>query len=101
MALAAVCSKAVVDSLLIVTRIVGFYNCSMFCMRYFVSILVLQSSRGGRESGLLALFVFLVSRVVVWLFRTMPRVCLQFVVVVFPDHTHLLFFKIASSEDLV
>ena len=29
--------------------------------------------------------------IVVWLFLTKPRVCLQFVVVVFPDHTHLLF----------
>ena len=26
------------------------------------------------------------------LFLTMPRGCLQFVIVVFPDHTHLLFF---------
>ena len=26
--------------------------------------------------------------IVVWLFLTMPRVCLQFVVMVFPDHTH-------------
>ena len=30
--------------------------------------------------------------IVVWLFLTMPRVCLQFVIVEFPDHTHLLFF---------
>ena len=29
--------------------------------------------------------------IVVWLFLTMPRVCLQFVIVVFPDHFHLLF----------
>ena len=27
-----------------------------------------------------------------WLFLTVPRGCLQFVIVVFPDHTHLLFF---------
>ena len=27
-----------------------------------------------------------------WLFLTIPRVCLQFVIVVFPDHTHLLFY---------
>ena len=27
------------------------------------------------------------------LFLAMPRGCLQFVIVVFPDHTHLLFFK--------
>ena len=26
--------------------------------------------------------------IVVWLFRTMPWVCLQFVMVVFPVHTH-------------
>ena len=30
--------------------------------------------------------------IVVWLFLTIPRVCLQFVIVVFPDHTHFLFF---------
>ena len=26
-----------------------------------------------------------------WLFLTVPRGCLRFVIVVFPDHTHLLF----------
>ena len=29
-----------------------------------------------------------------WLFLMMPSVCLQFVIVVFPDHTHLLFWKV-------
>ena len=29
--------------------------------------------------------------IAVWLFLTISRVCLQFVIVVFPDHTHLLF----------
>ena len=29
--------------------------------------------------------------IVVWLFLAVPRVCLQFVIVVCPDHTHLLF----------
>ena len=27
------------------------------------------------------------------LFLAVPRGCLQFVIVVFPDHTHLLFFR--------
>ena len=27
----------------------------------------------------------------VWFFLTIPRVCLHFVIVVFPDHTHLVF----------
>ena len=29
--------------------------------------------------------------IVVWLFLAVPWVCLQFVIVVFPDHIHLLF----------
>ena len=29
--------------------------------------------------------------IVVWLFLAVPRVCLQLEIVVFPDHTHLLF----------
>ena len=33
--------------------------------------------------------------IVVWLFLTVSWVCLQFVIVVFPDHTHLLFFRLA------
>ena len=33
--------------------------------------------------------------VVAWLFLKVPWICLQFVIVVFPDHTHLLF----SSEE--
>ena len=45
----------VVDSLLIVTPIVGFCNC--FVVRYFVYIPVLQSSRWGRQSWLLLCFV--------------------------------------------
>ena len=30
--------------------------------------------------------------IVVWLFHGVSWVCLQFVIVLFPDHTHLLFF---------
>ena len=29
--------------------------------------------------------------IVVWLFIAVPWVCLQFVIVIFPDHTHLVF----------
>ena len=31
--------------------------------------------------------------IVMWLFLAVPWVCLQFVIVVFPDHTHLLVLK--------
>ena len=61
-----------------------------FVVRYFVSILVLQSSLWGRERELVALLnlsswcLVMVER----LFLAVPRGCLQFVIVVFPDHTH-------------
>ena len=31
------------------------------------------------------------------LFLAVPRGCLQFVIVIFPDHTHLLFFFITNG----
>ena len=43
----------VVDSMLIVTPIVGIYNCSRFCCALLMSILVLQSYWWGREAWLL------------------------------------------------
>ena len=33
---------------------------------------------------------------VVWLFLAVPWVCLRFVIMVFPDHTHLLFLRYAG-----
>ena len=35
--------------------------------------------------------------IVMWLFLAVPWVCLQFLIVVFPDHTHLLFLSIQFS----
>ena len=35
--------------------------------------------------------------IVLWLFLAVPWVCLQFVIVVLPDHTHLLFFTDCGS----
>ena len=87
MALAAACSKAVAV-LFIVTPIVGFRNCSMFCLTLLcVHSSFVISSMGKR--GLVALLC-IVCLSVVWLFLTMPLFFLQFVIVVFPDHTHLV-----------
>ena len=75
----------------------GFCNCSMFCctLHYvhsgFAIILM-----GKRELvDLLGLSSWCLV-IVVWLFLAVPWVCLQFVIVVFPDHTHLLFFMTSS-----
>ena len=80
--------------MLIVTPIVGFCNCSMFCC----ALLSVHSSFTIISMGkieLVALCCLSSWRlvIVVWLFLMMPRVCLQLVIVVFPDHTHLLFLN--------
>ena len=66
-----------------------------------MSILVLRSSWWGEGLvallGLSAWFLVVVGR----LFLAVPRGCLRFVVVVFPDHTHLLFFIMRHSACLV
>ena len=68
------------------------YNCSMFCC----TLLYVHSSIDlilmGKRELVVLLNVFLVSRgVVECLFLVVPWGCLQFMIVVFPDHTHLLF----------
>ena len=76
----------------------GVCNCSMFCC----TLLYVHSSiaiilMGKRE--LIALLnlsswcLVMVER----LFLVVPRGCLQFVIVVFPDHTHLLFLIFATK----
>ena len=70
-----------------------------FVVRYVVSILALQSSYWGERAAVcFALFAFLVSRdCCVWLFLAMPRVCLQFLIVIFPIHTHLISLLVVSQ----
>ena len=72
----------------------GVCNCSMFCCTLlYVNFSIAIILMGKRE--LIALLnlsswcLVMVER----LFLTVPRGCLQFVIVVFPDHTHLLFLK--------
>ena len=82
----------------------GFCNCSMFCC----TLLYIPSSfaiilMGKRELVALLSLSSWCLVIVVWLFLAVPRVCLQFVIVVFPVDTHLLFLtlyhKLAASLD--
>ena len=70
-----------------------FCNCSMFCCA-LLSVLssVVIISMGKRELVALLCLSSWCLVIVVWPILTMPRVCLQFVNVVFLDHTHLLFY---------
>ena len=75
------------------TPIVGVCNCSMFCY----TLLYVHSSiaiilMGKRELVALLNLSSWCLVMVERLFIAVPRGCLQFVIVVFPDHTHLLFY---------
>ena len=70
----------------------GFCNCSMFCCAliyvHFSFAIILM---GKRELVALLSLSSWCLVIVVWLFLEVPWVCLQFVNVVYPDNTHLLF----------
>ena len=76
----------------------GFCNCSMFCYALLYVIcsfaIVLM---GKRELVVLLSLSSWCLVIVVWLFLAVPWVCLQFVIVLFPDHTHFLFADLTSS----
>ena len=79
----------------------GVCNCSMFCCKLlYVNSSIAIILMGKKE--LIALLnlsswcLVMVER----LFLAVPRGSLQFVIVVFPDHTHLLFF-INSMIELI
>ena len=79
----------------------GVCNCSMFCCTFlYVHSSIAIILMGKRELiALLNLSSWCL--MVEWLFLVVPRGCLQFVIVVFPDHTHLLFFfRLYDGSDL-
>ena len=72
----------------------GVCNCSMFCctllcVRSSIAIILM----GKRELIALLNLSSWCPVMVERLFLAVPQGCLRFVIVVFPDHTHLLFFN--------
>ena len=71
----------------------GACNCSMFCCTLFYvysSIAIILMGKSELVALLILSSWYLV--MVEQLFLAVPQGCLPFVIVVFPDHTHLLFF---------
>ena len=71
----------------------GVCNCSMFCctllyVHFSIAIILMGKRELIALLNLSSWCLVMVER----LFLTVPWGCLQFVIVVFPDHTHLLFF---------
>ena len=73
----------------------GVCICSMFCcmflyVRFSLAIILI----GKRELVALLSVSYWCLVMVVWFFLAVPQVCLRFVIVIFPDHTHLLVRKV-------
>ena len=73
----------------------GVCNCSMFCctllyVHFSIAIILMGKRELIALLNLSSWCLVMVER----LFLTVPRGCLQFVIVVFPDHTHFLFLEV-------
>ena len=66
------------------------FCCTLLYVHSSIAIILI----GKRELVALLNVPSLCLVMVVWLFLAVPWGCLRFVIVVFPDHTHLLFFMI-------
>ena len=76
----------------------GVCNCSMFCC----ALLYVHSSiaiilMGKKELVALINLSSWCLVMVEWLFLAVPWGGLRFVIVVFPDHTHLLYFRLTTG----
>ena len=77
----------------------GVCNCSMFCCTLLfvyssIAIILMGKRKLIALLNLSSWCLVMVER----LFLAVPWGCLQFVIVVFPDHTHLLFLKVNFSH---
>ena len=99
MAKAAVPSKGVVLLLLIYCLMyfplfVGVLCLSLFCyalLSVHSSFAIILKKKRKLVALLFLSYRCIITINVLWLFLTMPWVGLQYVIVVFPDHTHLIF----------
>ena len=64
--------------------VIALFCCALLCVYSSFAIILM----GKRELVALLCLSSWCLVIVVWLFLAVPQVCLQFVIVVFPDHTH-------------
>ena len=81
----------------------GLYHIWVWCMLLYVHSSIAIILMGNRELIALLNLCSWCLVMVEQLFLAVPRGCLQFVIVVFPDHTHLLFltFETIYSHCLI
>ena len=79
----------------------GVCNCSMFCCTLvYVHSSIAIIMMGKRELIALLNLSSWCLVMVEWLFLAVSQGCLKFVIVVFPDHTHLLFLFCFDMKEI-
>ena len=73
----------------------SMFCCSLLCVHSGVAIILMRKRELIALLGLSSWCLVVVG----WLFLVVPRGCLRFVIVVFPDHTHLLFWGLSAVCD--
>ena len=95
-ALACVSFKAIILMLFTLWEsvIVLLFCCMLLYVHFCIAIILMGIRELVALLNLSSWCLVMVER----LFLTVPRGCLRFVIVVFPDHTHLLFLVVAPIE---
>ena len=75
------------------------FCCALHVLYVYSSIAIILM--GKRELVALLIMSSWCLVMVEWLFLAVPWGCLQFVIVVFPDHTYLLFLKLISVLEVL
>ena len=70
------------------------FCCTLLCVHSSIAIILIGKRELIALLNLSSWCLVMVER----LFLAVPRGCLQFVIVVFPDHTHLIFLNINLIE---
>ena len=74
----------------------SMFCCTLFCVRSSISIILMGKRELVALLNLSSWCLVMVER----LFLAVPWGCLRFVIVVFPDHTHLLFLMSYDKYNL-
>ena len=70
------------------------FYCTLLYVQFSIAIILI----GNRELDVLLNLSFWCLVKVEWLFLAVPWGCLRFVIMVFPDHTHLLFLSVENTH---
>ena len=77
--------------------VLGLFCYALLCVHSSFAIILKRKRK--LVALLLLSYRYIVTINILWLFLTVLWAGLQYVIVVFPDHTHLIFYKVLLCQD--